>query len=660
MSIPSQSGWYFLRFAESPGGQADNSITGWSGYPSYSQQCASGQSQCGVLFSGGSVGVQQELALWVDANTGKIGIPMTAGIPPGGNDWTWIIPYSESTCGSTLRTSFDLTNQKTADGWAISSGGGLRTINGIATWSYFQGYYIDCSNGPVTLWPQFVPATGLPTNITPTQSGWYYLDVTVGGKQGYATVVNGQLSTTSDASQKMMFYFDSTTGNIGYAIPQPLAPTANSSSPIWLSPQITSCGTSPTSVQIGVTSKSQTLMDQGWLILSDGVMRDGAATDSFWTATALNAPISYFCGSLGGKPAPSPPSPVIVALSPVISPITDIGSYLNMILTPVPPNSPDYQQCQGNGGGQLCFYNHSPGTPNVPMFPALNPSPNAVFGYNQNAISKTSSSESPWLEHPGGARSNPVFFLGQPDDALQLNNMQPSVCFDSQCSCLGESPATCALNSDSYCECQVGGSNTVCGLSCAPGLVPVNVSGCKYDPLHDLYISHWQCYPQYVYGIIGSNGSKTCVEYAGKNPPQGTTFTSIQDCWEQWADCPTGYTRYPNVARPGCYRNPFQNYNVCNSGDSCSADDNACGSPGWAAHCHGSCHVEQCTCDCGDTTPMPPFSYSCSDSESSTGTAWVQCQNVNGCPALGASFRVANSDSSGEPFCIPGVTKYAN
>jgi len=630
-------------------------MTAYTGIPTYqggcsdSSDCQSGGTPCcGIVFTSTSPGSPQEVPVYVDVPTGGIAVPNgTSFIPPGLEDWNWIIPHNQAACLGAAGPVcfFDLVSNKDATAWKVDGTGGL--TNGSCYWSTFYSS-ITANCGPVsTQWsfPMFFPVPNVPTPLTPTVNGWYYVRPTAAA--AYVSVVQGVLTLTDDPSQEQMFFYDVASGKWAVSFPQPFAPTPNATSAQWISPtQYSSCsgqGASGSPLQL---TPLAAVPNRGWVIYSDGVMRDAGNTGWYWTSTGVGSPITLFCGQSG-----SGPQPITFTVSPISPFSPNIYTYLNSIMVQVPPGTPDYDLCQGPLGGdsQACFYNHSATSPNVAVFPDISPNPNSVIGYAKASID-------PAFKQQLG--SNPTVYLQQPNDAMQLNSMQASICFDEKCACPGESPAQCATSPDGYCHCQIGSDDQVCGLSCAPGLEPYVAGACKYDPLHSCYIQHYQCFQPLAYGVTDASGVKSCVSYAGPNPP-GQAFTSLQACYEQWADCPDGYQRYPQLGRPGCYRKKdYVNFDVCSSVFSdCDANITDCGN-GWNAYAHGSCGFT-CNCDCIDVRSVPPWGYWCADSDSGYGNKWVQNQSNEtiSAPSGSANFRVNNSP---EAFCVPGTTPYAN
>lgn len=307
----------------------------------------------------------------------------------------------------------------------------------------------------------------------------------------------------------------------------------------------------------------------------------------------------------------------------------------------------------------------------------------------------------------GNAVGGDTIYLGQPTDALKLNNLQPSVCLDSQCSCMGQSPDYCGSGANPYapyCMCQVGACSFICGLSCPPGNFARKAGDCTLHPLQDIFVQNWQCYPDAVYGTTdsGSPPQNICVELSTANsgaaPPGAPTFSSMQSCTELWADCPVGFCRNTTLDRKGCYRVGF-NRSSLSSFDNCpekaSSHNDACcqdhtpsclfpGKSGddandfsWYAHtvdgttsCHNPTHY------CVDTmTTVPRYGYYCTDGGSPNSVGgkhtWVQCLESDsnstkdnsgawiGCSVNGWSQSIFEVDDGG--YCtLDGTSPYFN
>jgi len=637
MTLPTQTGWYNLQFSTVEGGAPTVFLS------QFLQQTTSWTQ--GIVFLLGTAANQMEF--WYDA--GKIAIPLTPGVPPGSEDASWLkaAPCPPQQDGFTL---WQTTTQSDADAWQINASGALSNSAGIL-WDQelYLGIGLNCaSSSTSSLFPVFSFVAPPPPSNLPAQSGWYIVKASSSVQSGYLSWSGGlSIASSTDSA----FYFDADHSTLAVGQNRPWSNIQG-----WLTLDTSQCwqtGGNDVAFSLGTQSQAHP-----WMILkADNIVRSARLTEFRWGAQGLVIVLDCL------QPGPDqciPPNyekcptiPVNLSFTPVPNPpAPDLYSYLGSLMAPVPPGTPDYELCQGASGGdsQLCFYNHAPSNPNVPVFAALNPNPNAVIGYGKP-----------------GTTSGPTVYLQQPNDALQLNNMQPSVCFDSHCSCPGENPQVCAQSPDSYCYCQVGTDDQFCGLSCAPGLTPVAVGNCQLDPLHSVYIQHYQCFPTLIYGVTNQDGSQTCVEYAGPNPPPGQTYTSSEACHEQWADCPAGYKRYPNMTRPGCYRvNDYRSgVDFACSGHlpgSCDCDPSHCNGTAWISACHGpspdGCALG-CYSDCIDAAPVPPWGFYCADSDSGYGNKWVQNQSdsVLPAPSGNANFGVYPSP---EPFCVPGVTGYAN
>lgn len=369
-------------------------------------------------------------------------------------------------------------------------------------------------------------------------------------------------------------------------------------------------------------------------------------------------------------------------------PLVDL---LRTALTEIPPSDPNFRACYKDSKNvsdtsQICFYNHAPDTPNVATFPNISRNPNIVLGYNRAALLGK-----PMLGSNAGG--NPVVRLGQPNDALQLNNKQASICFnDSQCNCQGQSPDFCKTGTDGYCWCGALDNPPkdpyICGLSCADGLEAFALKDCHYILKRDVYVSGYQCFPARIYGITDAKtGAKTCVKYAGPDAsaPSRQVYTSMQACTEQWADCPPGYTRTLVGDHPGCHRvkefglvprcDPNCSAPYASCGPPCDPSDSGCRADNdcaetdaqnnckrfntysWNGTCSGNCARLDCKCYCADWRTVPPWGYYC---VSNNGKPYWQ-QNVSDNPIrIDPNISKFRSDDQGQDaYCVMGTGKYA-
>jgi len=624
--FPTQTGWYNIQFSTTLGASPSVFL---------------GQAQdtnMGYVFLPGTQSSQVQF--YIDAPSKKIALPSDPTIPVSSQSPYWL--SVNSSCNALAGVV-----QSSADTWSIGSNGAL-TNQTSAFWD--RGIYTvinpNCSGGTPGLFPIFTFLRGVSSNL-PSQSGWYYL--TTSANPPFGTNINWTGSDlalgTGPPATKM--YFDAATSKLAVAPAQPWGVIQG-----WLNVgDLSGCYSySGAQIHFSLTTEDNATV---WASdVTDQYMRPAADTRYRWGlsgATMLmdcsqNTPCQppdWYCPTLAAA----------VTFAAVPSSPPDMITVLQSILQEVDPSSPDYAVCQGGSGNQLCFYNRSSKTPKVAAFPDISPDPNAVIGYNKGVVfGAQSQTRDPWL-----SGASPQVFLGPPDDAMQLNNMQPSICFDENCVCPGESPQQCATSPDGYCYCQAGTSSVVCGLSCLPGTVPVKVGSCAYDPLHGVYLSHYQCFPTNVYGIVNQDNSQSCVQYEGPNPPSGTRYNSMQDCIEQWADCPAGYTRYEQSGRPGCYRvgDYKRNWSTCDTPfSSCSADDQ-CSAFEWQSHCSGSCPAHTCDCYCQDTSTVPPWGYWCQSTDVSQ---WVQNQTDS---AVQVATAAASFDTNGA-FCVYGSSPYGN
>ncbi len=318
------------------------------------------------------------------------------------------------------------------------------------------------------------------------------------------------------------------------------------------------------------------------------------------------------------------------------APANGVALFQNF-LEPIPPNDPAYFLCQGSStsGSQACFYNRLKSSSTV-AFPSISPDVNAWIGVNSDASGSKLTLGSSNLQ---------TVYLGEPNDAAKNNNAQISVSLDSKCSTADNlDPATCAKNPDQYCHC--GPTNDVCGLSCAPGLVPYKKGSCVLDKGTGMYVQLWQCIRPVWIGTTDGKKNKICQQLISPYPPAGAPkYPSQQACMEEWADCPAGFSRKVIQGRPGCYRDQDVVLGwECDTGTmpsfKCTAH-NRCGSV-WNSKCEGG--WQHCKGHCTDTRPVPAFGYACNAGY------WTQCTNPDGC---GPNSRLEQHDkfcSTNSPF----------
>lgn len=307
----------------------------------------------------------------------------------------------------------------------------------------------------------------------------------------------------------------------------------------------------------------------------------------------------------------------------------DINSFSNpqqlvySMLTPIPSTHPLYPICERSNNA--CYYNYNQKNPTKGVF---SNNPSAILGFSQGNVKSNN-----WIDEP----TDQTIYLGPPDDRAQQHNQQPSATYDSACAGMGgQSPDTCAQSPDKYCYCDTGGSgNTICGLSCAPGLYSRKIGSCAPSPDGMTYVQNYQCVPGNIIGYTNAAGQKVCSNWTSPDPPPtgSVTFNSLGQCTELFADCPPGFKRNLGaIDRPGCYLDASnaQHWDPCTwPWSSCSPSSNyKCGYDGktnfWTPHGSGSCGTT-CHTYCRNTAPITPFTFYCGKNSAGQ-QAWVQNQ----------------------------------
>lgn len=324
----------------------------------------------------------------------------------------------------------------------------------------------------------------------------------------------------------------------------------------------------------------------------------------------------------------NPSQDVIFELEKFTGKIYNTEELTQGLFKPVPTDSPQYAQCNfGSNQANACFFNHNEANPTKPIIPGIY-DPNAVIGFA--LFDKENSNKSFWTN---SLSDEQVAYLNPPSNFGGTNNMQQAYYTDSKCTQpFANDPTICAKNSPPYCKCDADPTK-VCGLSCAEGdgYVPSAVpNGCfPVTDVHGIYVQSFQCMKQQYIGIE-ENGIKKCITCT-RNCENYPRFSSLKDCYEQYADCPPGFAR-GNYPKPGCYLQETFKRNW-SGGSGCNAPhNNSCGyiapTDGdmnkwggrysknmWGAHCHGLSHGlgDSCKCGCAYTGDIPPWGYYCHD-----------------------------------------------